>query len=85
MVYHLADVVGGIQFVFGNEQFVFRQNVVMNSNVLAACLLNKVPRCVYVDMARSYPGSRQIGTGVLAFRSQETYPAEPESTYGGAS
>lgn len=82
VVYHLADVVGGIQFVFGNELFVFRQNVVMNSNVLAACLFNKVPKYVYVGTACSYPRSRQMGTGVVAFREEEAYPAEPESTYG---
>ena len=37
LVYHLADVVGGIQFAFDNEAFIFRQNILINSNVLAAC------------------------------------------------
>ena len=31
-VYHLADIVGGVQFVF-------RQNILINTNVLSPCII----------------------------------------------
>ena len=30
LVIHLADIVSGIKFVFGNEPFVFRNNLLIN-------------------------------------------------------
>ncbi len=82
LVYHLADVVGGIQFAFGNEAFIFRQNVLINSNVLAACIMNHVSNYVYVGTACSYPKSLQMIEGIAAFTEDQVYPAEPESSYG---
>ena len=82
LVYHLADVVGGIQFAFGNEAFIFRQNVLINSNVLAACTINQIPNYIYVGTACSYPKSLQMKADVVAFREEQVYPAEPESSYG---
>jgi GDP-D-mannose 3',5'-epimerase len=82
LVYHLADVLGGIQFVFGNEAFVFRQNVLINSNVLAACTINRIPNYVYVGTACSYPKSLQMKEGTVALKEEQVYPAEPESSYG---
>ena len=32
-VFHLADVVAGIDFIFGNEAFVYRSNILINSNM----------------------------------------------------
>ena len=34
VVIHLADIVAGINFVFANELFLYRANIVMNSNML---------------------------------------------------
>jgi GDP-D-mannose 3',5'-epimerase len=82
LIYHLADVVGGIQFAFGNEAFVFRQNILINTNVLAACTLNRIPNYVYVGTACSYPKSLQMQDLVVAFKEDQVYPAEPESSYG---
>jgi GDP-D-mannose 3',5'-epimerase len=82
LVYHLADVVGGIQFAFGNEAFIFRQNILINSNVLAACTINHIPNYVYVGTACSYPKSLQMKADIAAFREEQAYPAEPESSYG---
>lgn len=81
-VYHLADIVGGIQFVFSNEVFVFRQNLLINTNVLSACLVNGVSNYVYVGTACSYPKHLQMSTVVVSLRENQTYPAEPESSYG---
>ena len=36
IVFHLADVVAGIGYVFNNQGSIFRQNVLINSNVISA-------------------------------------------------
>ncbi len=82
VVYHLADVVGGIHFVFNNEEFVFRQNVLIDSNVISACLLNNIPNYIYVGTACSFPKHLQMQEGIVALSEEQTYPAEPESSYG---
>lgn len=81
-VFHLADVVGGVQFAFSNESFVFRQNILINSNVLMACITNGIPNYVYVGTACSYPKHLQMAPGIVPLREDQTYPAEPESSYG---
>lgn len=82
VVFHLADIVAGIDYVFGNEGFVFRQNLLINTNVLGACLTNRIPNYLYVGTACSYPQALQMVDGVAALREDQTYPAQPESGYG---
>lgn len=59
-VFHLADVVGGIQYVFDNEITVFRNNIIINSNVLNACLTNNIENYIYIGTACSYPKEIQM-------------------------
>src|SRR5262245_13033324 len=40
-VFHLADIVAGVGYVFSNQGSIFRQNILINSNVVAAA--RKVP------------------------------------------
>jgi len=82
IVYHLADIVAGVDYVFDHEPFVFRQNIIINSNVLWACITNNIKNYVYVGTACSFPKELQMIDGVAALREEQTYPAEPESSYG---
>lgn len=82
LVYHLADIVGGIHYVFGHEAFVFRQNILINTNVLSACVSNSIPSYIYVGTACSFPKHLQMKDGVVALSEDQTYPAQPESAYG---
>ena len=41
-VYHLADIVAGINYVFSNQLSLWRSNILINSNVINACLKNKI-------------------------------------------
>lgn len=82
IVYHLADVVAGVDYVFNHEPFVFRQNIIINTNVLWACITNKIKKYVYVGTACSFPKELQMIDGIAALREEQTYPAEPESSYG---
>ena len=82
LVYHLADVVGGVHFALHHEPFVFRQNILINTNVISACVANHVPNYVYVGTACSFPKHLQMREEITALTEDQTYPAEPESSYG---
>ncbi|MBT5271591.1 MAG: NAD-dependent epimerase/dehydratase family protein [Candidatus Marinimicrobia bacterium] len=81
-VYHLADIVAGINFVFANQLFLWHANVLINTNVLNACVENKVKSYVYVGTACSYPKDKQSYLNPPPFKEDDVYPAEPESAYG---
>ena len=82
IVVHLADIVAGINYVFANESSVFRSNILINSNILRACITNKVEKYIYAGTACSYPKSKQTTLNPPPFREEDVYPAEPESAYG---
>ncbi len=81
-VFHLADVVAGIGFTFQHEYLIFQKNIVINTNVLKACILNHIPNYVYVGTACSYPKHLQMGDEISALREDQVFPANPESSYG---
>jgi GDP-D-mannose 3', 5'-epimerase len=82
VVVHLADIVAGINFVFSNELFLYRANIVMNSNMLDAAILNNVKKYLYVGTACSYPEKMQSELNPPPFKEEDAYPASPESAYG---
>jgi GDP-D-mannose 3', 5'-epimerase len=82
IVFHLADIVAGINYVFSHEPFIFRTNMLINSNVFSACQEEKVPRVVYLGTACSYPKELQLATGAKPLQEDQVYPANPESGYG---
>lgn len=82
IVYHLADVVAGINYVFGNQFSLFNTNLIIDSNMLRAAIANKVSSYVYVGTACSYPAERQSKLNPPPFKEEEAYPASPESSYG---
>ena len=82
IIYHLADIVAGINYVFGNEFSVFQTNVVMNSNVLRAAIEAGVKKYIYVGTACSYPADKQSVLNPPPFKEEDAYPANPESSYG---
>ena len=81
-VYHLADIVAGINFVFNNEVYIYQQNMRINANVLSACIHNKIKNYIYVGTACSFPKFLQMQDKVVTLKEDQTYPAEPESSYG---
>jgi|TARA_B100000315_G_scaffold211537_1_gene208403 nucleoside-diphosphate-sugar epimerase len=81
-VIHLADIVAGINFVFANEFFLYRANIVMNSHMLDAAIENNVKKYVYVGTACSYPAEMQSELNPPPFVEEDAYPANPESAYG---
>ena len=82
LIVHLADIVSGIDFVFKTEPFVFRQNILINSNILSAAIKNKVKKILYVGTACSYPQEKQSHISNYKLKENEVYPFNPESSYG---
>jgi len=82
IVFHLADVVAGITYVFDNQPFVFRSNLMINSNVFQAAENAKVEKLVYVGAACAYPLEKQNDPNYPLFKEEDMYPAHPESAYG---
>jgi len=79
-VFHLADVVGGVDYVFGNQLFVFHKNILMNTNVIESVRRSKVKGYIYVGTACSFP--KDLQTGKKQLKEEQQYPANPESSYG---
>ena len=82
VVFHLADVVAGITFVFDNQPFVYRSNAMINSNMFAAAAKEKVEKLIYVGAACAYPMEKQNDPAYPLFKENDMYPAHPESAYG---
>lgn len=81
-IFHLADIVAGIGYVFSNEAYIFRKNLLINSTVASACELSKVKRYVYVGTACSFPLELQTGVDAPPLKESDQFPANPESAYG---
>lgn len=81
-VYHLADTVAGIHYVFGHQTEIFRDNVLINTNVLKAAMEAEVKKFLYVGTACSYPQKMQFGADAPPLKENDVYPADPESAYG---
>jgi GDP-D-mannose 3', 5'-epimerase len=82
VVYHLADVVAGINYVFGNQFSLFNTNLLIDSSMLKASIANGVRSYVYVGTACSYPAELQSKLNPPPFKEDDVYPASPESSYG---
>lgn len=82
VVYHLADIVAGIDYVFGHQSSLFRENVLINTNTLHAVVANRIPNYIYVGTACSFPKHLQMSYEIVALHENQTYPASPESSYG---
>jgi nucleoside-diphosphate-sugar epimerase len=81
-VFHLADIVAGIGYVFNHQGSIFRQNLLINSNVIDSIRNHPVKGFVYVGTACSFPQDKQTGVDAAPLVEEDIYPAWPESAYG---
>lgn len=82
LIIHLADVVAGIGFVFSNESYIFRNNLLINSNVTKAIYNSPPKRYIYIGTACSFPKKLQLSTKPFPLTEEDQFPAFPESGYG---
>lgn len=84
-VIHLADIVAGISYVFGNQGEIFRVNNLINSNIINSCRKvgkQQLKGFIYVGTACSFPLTKQNSLDVVPLVESDLYPALPESAYG---
>jgi nucleoside-diphosphate-sugar epimerase len=81
-VFHLADIVAGIGYVFNHQGSIFRQNLLINSNVIDSVRRHPVDGFIYVGTACSFPRKMQFGVEAPPLKEEDLYPADPESAYG---
>jgi GDP-D-mannose 3',5'-epimerase len=82
VIVHLADIVGGIGYVFSNEWEIFNKNLRINSNLARVLNLRKPRQLVYIGTACSYPQSMQKSIDNSGLKENDKFPADPESGYG---
>jgi GDP-D-mannose 3', 5'-epimerase len=81
IVVHLADVVGGIKYVFDNQLDVFNLNVTIDANTVRAVVNSKVKKYIYAATACSFPHQLQNSVDSMLYE-KDKFPADPESPYG---
>tara|TARA_B100001765_G_scaffold186371_1_gene131318 strand:+ start:380 stop:1378 length:999 start_codon:yes stop_codon:yes gene_type:complete len=80
-VYNLACNMGGMGFIENNKAECML-SVLVNTNLLRACLKNKVQRYFYSSSACVYNASKQEKVFVPGLKETDAYPADPEDGYG---
>ena len=81
-IFHLADVVAGIDYVFNNQSNLFRQNILINTNTVELAKKLNVKGYIYAGTACSFPLELQNSFDYQLLKEDELYPANPESAYG---
>ena len=80
-IYNMACNMGGMGFIENNKAECML-SVLINTNLLRACLVNNVKKYFYSSSACVYNGTKQKETFVPGLKEEDAYPAEPEDGYG---
>jgi len=80
-IYNMACNMGGMGFIENNKAECML-SVLINTNLLRACLVNNVKKYFYSSSACVYNGTKQKKTFVPGLKEEDAYPAEPEDGYG---
>jgi nucleoside-diphosphate-sugar epimerase len=81
-VYHFAANMGGIGFITEVGAEVMHDNVLVNTNMAQASVVNKVNRFFFASSACVYPTYRQTDPNVTGLKEEDAYPADPDNFYG---
>ena len=86
-VYHFAADIGNVAYLHGSqprEQSALVTNMMIDSNVIKACLANSVSTLIYASSVSVYPKSEQMGQKA-AFKEEDSERlVDPEGGYGWA-
>jgi len=81
-VYNLAANMGGIGFITSVSAEIMHDNILINTHMLEASLLNDVSRFLFSSSACVYPNYKQTEPEVAGLREDDAYPADPNEAYG---
>jgi nucleoside-diphosphate-sugar epimerase len=80
-VFNMACNMGGMGFIENNKAECML-SVLINTNLLRACLQNKVQKYFFSSSACVYNAAKQKNTFIKGLKEEDAYPAEPEDGYG---
>ena len=80
-IYNMACNMGGMGYIENNKAECML-SVLINTNLLRACLVHKVKKYFFSSSACVYNGTKQKKTFVQGLKESDAYPAEPEDGYG---
>ena len=80
-VLNLACNMGGIGFIENNKAECML-SVLINTNLLRACLKNRVSKYFYSSSACAYNTELQQDPNINGLKEEDAYPAMPEDGYG---
>lgn len=80
-VYNMACNMGGMGFIENNKAECML-SVLINTNLLRACVANKVKKYFFSSSACVYNASKQEKTFIEGLKEADAYPAQPEDGYG---
>jgi GDP-D-mannose 3',5'-epimerase len=80
-VYNMACNMGGMGFIENNKAECML-SVLINTNLLRACLKNNIKKYFFSSSACVYNASKQEKIFVEGLKESDAYPAQPEDGYG---
>jgi len=80
-VYNMACNMGGMGFIENNKAECML-SVLINTNLLRACLVNNVKKYFFSSSACVYNSTKQSEVFVPGLKEGDAYPADPEDGYG---
>ena len=80
-VFNMACNMGGLGFIENNKAECML-SVLINTNLLRACLVNKIKKYFFSSSACVYNASKQKDVFIPGLKETDAYPADPEDGYG---
>ena len=80
-VYNMACNMGGMGFIENNKAECML-SVLINTNLLRACLKKKIKKYLFSSSACVYNASKQNQCFIPGLKEEDAYPADPEDGYG---
>jgi GDP-D-mannose 3',5'-epimerase len=80
-IYNMACNMGGMGFIENNKAECML-SVLINTNLLRACLVNKIKKYFFSSSACVYNVSKQNKNFINGLKEADAYPAMPEDGYG---
>ena len=80
-VYNMACNMGGMGFIENNKAECML-SVLINTNLLRACIKNNVKKYFFSSSACVYNSTKQKQTFIQGLKEEDAYPADPEDGYG---
>lgn len=81
-VFQFAANMGGIGYITEVGADIMHDNILINANMLRACVRNEVQRLFFSSSACIYPTGLQTSAIPNPLREEDAVPAEPNESYG---